>query len=164
MTAAAQLESRASAALRVALGVAPARFVNVRSGANGAICGVAEMLPDVTSPGGPRMFLITASGDAFIGRTETLGLEDPTDPFPNLYVQYCATPEEVREIQARLARMDPSDVQPPPPPDALPPLADVPPDAAAEPPSEAPPPPPPRPHSQPRDDGSFVNAVVRPEG
>jgi len=165
--AAAQLETRASSALRAALGVAPTRFVNLRSGANNAICGVAETLPSATSPGGPRPFLVTASGDAFVSRSETLGLEDPTDPFPNLYVQYCATPEEVQAIQARLARMGASDVQlPPGPADNLPLPPDLPPGPAAEPPSgPAPPAPPaqPRRHSQPRDDGSFLNAVVRPE-
>ena len=163
----AELEAQAATALRIALGAAPARLARLRAGANGAICGEAETLPTATSPGGPRLFLVDRAGEAFVSRTEELGLEDPTDPFPNLYVQWCATPEEVRAIRERLARMNPADVALPPPPlpDALPPLPGVSSDPDAETPPEPPPPapPPPRPRPRPRDDDSFFNVVVRPE-
>ena len=158
----AELETQARTALRIALGAPPGRLAHLRSGANGAICGEAETAPTATSIGGMRLFLVTRSGEAFVSRTETLGLDDPTDPFPNLYVQWCATPAEGRAIREQLSRMDPSEVQlPPPPADPLAGLPPVPPDTDVD--AAPAPPAPPRPRPRPRDDDSFFNAVVRPE-
>ena len=156
----ARLEARADAALRRALAVAPTRLENVRSGFNGAICGQVDTLPGAGGPGGLRPFVVTGDGEAFVSSGPGLQLEDPTDPFPDLYMQWCATPAELQAIRQRLQEMHPSEVQvatPPGAPSMAPPapLEETP----GEPPPAAPAAPPRA--ARPSGDDSFYNAVVR---
>jgi hypothetical protein len=157
----ARLEARAEATLRRALAEAPTRLENVRSGVNGAICGEVDTFPGATGPVGLRPFLVTRGGEAFVSSGPGLRLENPADPFPDLYMQWCATPQELQSIRQRLQEMRPADVQVARPPGAVP---NMPPVAIDETPGEPPPPAPPSPPppraTRPPGDDSFFNAVV----
>ena len=159
---AAELEARATAALRAALAQAPTRLLNVREGFNGAICGQVEMPPAGSAAGGTKLFLVTGRGEAFVSRAPTIELQDPTDPFPDLYMEWCASPEELRSLGDRLGRMRPEDVQLPlTPPANLSEPAPAPEAPPPAPPAPAPAPAP-RPQRPPSNDETFFNAVVRP--
>jgi hypothetical protein len=156
----ARLEARAEAALRRALPEAPTRLENVRSGFNGAICGLVDTLPGAAGLGGLRPFVVTGGGEAFVSSGPGLRLENPIDPFPDLYMQWCATPEELQAIRQRLQEMRPADIQVAPLPGAapnIPPVAND--ETPGEPPTPAAPFSPPRATRPPSDD-SFYNAVV----
>ena len=160
---AAQLEAQAQAALRAVLAQPPVRLLNLREGFNEAICGQVELSAQGGSAGGTRPFLVTGRGQAYVSETPALRLEDPADPFPDLYMEWCASPEELRDLQDRIARLRPSDLQPlPAPTENLAGPAPLPEEAAPAPPAATPPRPQPRAQPRPPNDDSFFNAVVRP--
>jgi hypothetical protein len=168
----AQLQVRAAAALSGAL-IDPgsARYANIRSGASGAICGEVDSKQPDGKQGGMRPFLVTPQGVAVISTTPQVVFADPSDIFPDLYIEYCASPEELTRLGPRLseAARNPEAI---PIPAAEPPL-DVPMDLPKfTPPAEAPParerpapapaPVPVAPRTTSPDDDSFSGAVLRP--
>jgi hypothetical protein len=101
--------------------------------------------------------------------------DDPADPFPDLYIRWCATPEEMQTIGPAIART--AEVPPPPPvelpPETIDPVpqgnwglvpgAAVPPPAAPVPAKEKAAPPAPVAKRQPGDEDSFMKSVIRAE-
>src|SRR5829696_2280401 len=109
---AARLRGRAVAALAGVLpGAAGAAYANVRSGSAGAICGEV----DAGDALGRRAFVVTPTGAAMLSPTSELRLEDPNDPFPDLYMQYCASAEELLRLGERMQGLQPSAAAPAPP-------------------------------------------------
>ena len=158
---AAQVRGRVETALGAALTDPILRYANVRQGVREAICGEVETSAAGGAGTGLRPFIVTPGGEAVISATPALRLEEPSDPFPDLYMEYCASAEELRAIAERMEGMTP-----PPPPPVEHPAPGAPPVAAPEPSepraADAPPPPPRRPRPRPPGDDSFFNAVVRP--
>jgi hypothetical protein len=149
--AVAALRARAQAAL---IGLIPnaasARYVNVRQGTSGAICGAVETGPE----GQFHPFVVTAGGGAAVSASPRLEIANPEDPFPDLYMRYCATIEELSRLGEAMNGVTAALPPLPPEPDPPPLLED---DAAPgqEPePADAPP--------RRGDDESFYNAIVRP--
>ena len=135
-----------------------ARYANLRNGSAGAACGEVELVP-----GAPlHPFVVTADGVATVNTSAEIHLENPDDPFPDLYMQYCASVEELQRLGDRLENVStvaipaPVDVPPTPVPQA----DDGPPDEL---PVDEPPAPAPRNdrRAPAGDDDSFFNAVVR---
>ena len=151
-------EARVEAALRAVLSEPVLRYANVRQGVSGAICGEVETRTRDGGGSGLRPFLVRPEGDAAISPTPTIALEDPDDRFPDLYMAWCASPEELRAIQQRMSRVP----LPPLPPEI--PVAE-PPEPSSEPvdvDARDPPRREPRPQPRPQEDDSFFNSVVRP--
>jgi hypothetical protein len=169
---AAQLQARAAAALSAAL-IDPgsARYANIRSGASGAICGEVDSKQANGKHGGMRPFLVTPQGVAVISTTAQVVFADPSDIFPDLYIEYCASPEELTRLGPRLteAARNPEAIPIPaaePPLDAAMDLPKFTPPAEAPPvgqrPAQAPAPAPVAPRATSPDDDSFSGAVLRP--
>ena len=157
----AQLRARIDAAMRgLPVQLVSPRYANLHPGTDGSVCGVVAEGEGAV----PRPFLVTPDGNGFVSDTPALALNDPDDPFPDLYMQYCATAEELSRLGRTLETMTPA------PDSVLPPALPMPPvaqgeeegdDAVAEP---APTPPPARPRARPRgNDDSFFNSVWRPD-
>jgi hypothetical protein len=169
---AAQLQARAAAALSaVLIDPGSARYASIRSGAAGAICGEVDSKQPNGKHGGMRPFLVTPQGVAVISTTPQVVFADPSDIFPDLYIEYCASPEELTQLGPRLneAARNPQDIPiplaelpldlPKDLPKALPP-AEAPP--ARERSAPAPTPVPVAPRTTSPDDDSFSSAVLRP--
>ena len=166
---AARVQGRVETAFRVAITDPILRYANVRHGVREAICGEVETAAAGGAGTGLRPFIVTPSGEAFVSATPALRLDEPTDPFPDVYMEYCASTEELRAIRQRMEGMRP----PPPPPVETtipgapppPPLVPVEEGNEADVPPRQPPPAPsrPRPRPRPQGDDSFYNAVVRPD-
>ncbi len=106
---AARLRARAVAGLAGVLpGAAGAVYANVRSGSAGAVCGQVDAGDSL----GPRAFVVTPAGAAMLSPTSELRLEDPNDPFPDLYMQHCATTEELVRLGELMKGIRPSDADP----------------------------------------------------
>jgi hypothetical protein len=106
----ARLRSRAETALAVLVpNAASARYAHLRNGAGGAICG------EVEAAGGGVLFpfLVTPDGAAIVSRSPAIRLDDADDPFPDLYMQYCATVEELGRLGAQMNALVPSPAQAP---------------------------------------------------
>ena len=167
---AAQLEERARAAIAVeALDSASARFASLRAGSGGSICGDIDAKGPDGKHAGFRPFAISPEGVAVISSAARIMFENPADMFPDFYIRYCASPEELpmlqRQMAAQLGKAAPAD--PLPVPEPVPPGEPSAGDPVLTPP---PPPPPTRPTAprQPRaaptgDEDSFFNAVIRPD-
>jgi hypothetical protein len=173
----AQLQARAEAAIG-AIAQDP-RFSEIRGGALNAVCGKVDSKLPSGKYGGAKPFVVTPEGVAVISATPRINFDDPADPFPDLYIRWCATPEEMQTIGSTVARTAEA---PPPPPELLPETIDpvpsgnwgVVPGAAPPPPPtpktpEAPaaaakeksaPPLPPAPQAG--DGDSFLKSVIRP--
>lgn len=140
-----------------------ARYRDVRSGLAGTICG--EVDPRRTRGGyaGFRPFLVTPEGAARVATAPRLTFDDPTDTFPDLYIRWCASAEELRRLEPELRRAIAGSGGAVPPADPLPgvdPLPD--PFLGDLPPPPVPPPlPSARGENRPPDVNSFVNSVKR---
>jgi hypothetical protein len=174
-----QLQAKAAAAVG-AIAKEP-RFSDLKAGPLNSVCGhVDSKLPN-GKYAGFRPFLVTPEGVAVISTTPRIMFDDPADPFPDLYIRWCATPEEMQTIGPAIARN--AEVPPPPvelPPETIDPVPTgnwgVVPGAAPPPPAatkaaEAPPVAPkektalPAPvvNRQPGDEDSFLKSVIRPQ-
>ena len=167
---AAQLEERARAAIAVeALDASSARFANLRAGSGGSICGDVDAKGPDGKHAGFRPFAVSPEGVAVISSAARIMFDNPADMFPDFYIRYCASPEELpmlqRQMAAQLGKAAPADPLPVPepvPPGELP---------ADDPVLTPPPPPPPTRPASPRppraaptgDEDSFFNAVIRPD-
>jgi len=170
----ARLQQRVDAAMAAILPKpAEARYAEVRSGVAGAICGQVDAVQSDGKYAGLRPFVVTPQGVAIISITAQIPFDGPVDEFPDYYLRWCASPEELAAIGSRV-EVDASDMPPPPSADLLP---DVPADLDV--PVTVPPPLPPAPmppdtrwgapvkiKAPPRTnaDDSFYNVVVREDG
>jgi hypothetical protein len=158
---AAQNQQRASQALAAIL-VDPesARYSEVRAGAAGSVCGLVDAKQADGKHGGPRPFVVTPEGVAVISTTPQVMFADPEDIFPDFYIRWCASPEELQGIGPRIASGPAPDVNlaedltsiidaAVPPPAAEPPVTET---------AKAPPPPP---AQAPGEEDSFSRAVLR---
>jgi hypothetical protein len=151
----AQLQAKAASALGPVLDdPTSARFSNLRNGAGGAVCGHV----DVKEKGrysGARPFLVTPEGVGLISPAAAIGFGDPSDIFPDFYIRWCATPEELQTLGPRVTA----------PPDMNLQTADLPAPAEAELPPPAPPSAEPAkampPAAKKEEDESFSKAVLR---
>lgn len=153
---AAQFRQRAERALAAILAdPAGAGYSDLRAGAAGALCGRVDARQVDGRSDGPRPFVVTPEGVAVLSATTEVMFAAPEDLFPDFYIRWCASPDELRRIGPRIAaaRL----------PDAVPaeiltgPIEGVPlPPAAAEVAKAAPPAAPP-----PAEEDSFSRAVLR---
>jgi hypothetical protein len=161
---AAGLQARVDRAMAAVLqDPAGARYREVRSGLAGTVCG--EVDPSRTGGGhaGFRPFLVTPEGVARAAISPRLSFDDPTDPFPDLYIRWCASAEELRRLEPELRRAIARSGGASPPAGTLPgddPLTDS---FPAEPGGQPPPSPPspPAKAESPPDLDSFINSVKR---
>lgn len=81
-----------------------ARYRNVRAGLAGTVCG--EVNPRRTRGGhaGFRPFLLTPDGVARVAAAQRLTFDDATDTFPDFYIRWCATAEELKRLEPELRR------------------------------------------------------------
>lgn len=166
----AQLESKAAQALAsVLLSPRDARYWNVRPGSGGAVCGEVDSRQEDGKFGGPRPFVVTAEGVAVVSPATRVVYGDPGDLFPDFYIRWCATPEELAKLGPNIREEAPAEPgmsnmanvtdMPLPAPASEPPLPAAPP---ASPPAEAPKAEQASPRKQPSgDQDSFFNAVIR---
>jgi hypothetical protein len=159
---AAQNQQRASQALAVILAdPESARYSDVRAGAAGSVCGLVDAKQAGGKYAGPRPFVVTPEGVAVISTTPQVMFDDPEDLFPDFYIRWCASPEELRGIGPRIASGPIPDMNladdltsivdgavPPPPPSAEPQPVEA---AKATPPPAQPP----------GEEDSFSRAVLR---
>lgn len=128
---------------------ASARYSEVRSGAAGSVCGRVDSRP----------FVVTPEGVAVVSPAPKVMFDDPDDVFPDFYIRWCASSEELRRIGPRVVTgplpdlppieeypLIPGDEPPAPPVEALPPPAP----GKAKPPSA--------------EEDSFSRAVLRQPG
>jgi hypothetical protein len=140
-----------------------ARYRNVRSGLAGTVCG--EVDPRKTGGGhaGFRPFLVTPEGAGRVAASPQLSFEDPTDTFPDFYIRWCASAEELKRLEPALRRaIARAGGTAPPEPSAEEPLPEAPPaDAGAQPAAPSPAEPSGRTESRPPDVDSFLKSVKR---
>jgi hypothetical protein len=109
----AQLQARAVAALSSELpDPQSARYANVRKGAGEAICGDVDAKGVDGEYSGYRPFVVSPEGVAVVSRTRTVMFNDPGDLFPDAYIRWCAPPEELNSLGARVAGGDPALTKP----------------------------------------------------
>ncbi len=105
----AALEARAAAALVGALhDPASARYSNIRAGSGNAVCGDVDSKQPDGKYSGFRPFAVSPEGVGVVSRTTTVMFNDPSDLFPDFYIRYCASPEELENLGGRVARGDPA--------------------------------------------------------
>lgn len=140
-----------------------ARYRNVRAGLAGTVCG--EVNPRRTRGGhaGFRPFLLTPEGVARVAAAPRLTFDDATDTFPDFYIRWCATAEELKrlepELRRAIARSGASG--PPGEPPSEPALDALPADPGGRPPAPPAPAPGGEGESSPADVDSFINSVKR---
>lgn len=139
-----------------------ARYRDVRSGLAGTICG--EVDPRRTRGGhaGFRPFLVTPEGVARVATSPRLTFDDPTDTFPDFYIRWCASAEELRRLEPELRRAIAGSGGAVPPGDPLPGVEPLPEPLPGDQPSPpAPPVPSGKAEARPADVNSFINSVKR---
>jgi hypothetical protein len=102
---AAELQARVDRAMTAVLQEPRgARYRAVRRGLAGTICG--EVDPQRRGGGhtGFRPFLVTPEGVARVATSPRLSFEDPADMFPDFYIRWCASPEELERLEPELRR------------------------------------------------------------
>lgn len=162
----AQLQAQASRALSsVLLSPKDARYSDIRAGTAGAVCGEVDSKQENGRFGGPRPFVVTAEGVAMVSPATRIRFGDPSDLFPDFYIRWCATPEELAKLGPAVAREEPPLDLPAenaaslPEPAPLPPATEPPPAPELQP-KAAPAPKAPAKGTQ---EDSFFNAVIRKE-
>lgn len=147
-----RLEAQARTALAALLpNAATVPLLGVHRGVGGAVCG------EVGTAAGFRGFVVPPQGRAAIARSQGLDLDDIDDPYPSLYIRWCASGAELIALQPQLegAAAVPEGSEAgnaAAPVEAAPPAAEPAPRAA---------PPPRRPPGEPT--GRFSDAVLRPD-
>lgn len=158
------LEERVDRAMAAVLqDPAGARYRNVRAGLAGTVCGEVDPRRKGGGHTGFRPFLVTPEGVARVATAPRLTFEDPTDPFPDFYLRWCASAEELKRLEPELKRAIARAGGEAP----VEPLPDVPlPDLLPADPGAQPLPPPDsapagKSESRPADVDSFINSVKR---
>ncbi len=126
----AMLQARVEAAMKSVLQNSEgAAYRNLRPGLSDTICGEVDPAKAGGGRAGFRHFIITPQGAALLARGPVLTFDDPTDSFPDLYIRWCASEEELKRLGPQLDRAIASqagpdgmlgnveDIPPPPPPD-----------------------------------------------
>lgn len=137
-----------------------ARYANIRSGVARSVCGEVDSKQENGRYGGMRPFVVTPEGVAVISTTAAIGFGDPADIFPDYYIRWCASPDE-------LTRLGPAVRTPLPAPADPGVQADIPDIPMLDPPPPAGAPGGPAPKARPPaapgadKDDSFLNSVVR---
>jgi len=104
------LNGRAHAALTGFLAdPASARYFDVRSGSAGSICGQVDSKQPEGGWAGFRPFVVTPEGVGIISDTPQIGFGTPGDLFPDFYIRYCATPEELARLGPEIAKGESSE-------------------------------------------------------
>ena len=99
------LNGRAHAALTSFLtDPGSARYFDVRSGSGGSICGQVESKQPDGASTGFRPFVVTPEGVGIISDTPQIGFGSPGDLFPDFYIRFCATPEELARLGPEIAK------------------------------------------------------------
>ena len=145
-------------------------FTNVRATPLRSICGYVDHKDKDGRYQGPRPFLVTPDGLPLVSTSPQIMFEDADDIFPDFYIRWCATPEEMVRISSLVAARrnaapttpepllpDMIPVEPLPPPPAQPAPVSVPAPKLEEKASA----PPAAPTRQSGDADSFFNAVIR---
>lgn len=152
-----ELVRRATSALAEILpDAARARYDRVREGSEQAICGEIRQRQAGGSYGDPLPFVISPAGTALVSASRAIQWDNPADSFPDAYALWCASPEELLEIQRRLESMPRTST----PPARVP---EVPPEAADPEPEQLDNEQQGQAGRRDPDDVSFRNAVVRPD-
>lgn len=159
----AMLQGRVDAAMKTALQDSEAAaYRNVRPGLADTVCGEVDPAKKGGGRSGFRPFIVTPQGAALLARGPVLTFDDPTDSFPDLYIRWCASEEELKRLGPQLDRaiahqagpggslIDPEDIPPPALPDNV----------AA--PMPEPPPPKPVPSEKMGSGDSFFDSVRKP--
>ena len=126
----AMLQARVDAAMKAVLQDSDrAAYRNVRLGLADTVCGDVDPARKGGGSAGFRPFLVTPQGAALLARGPVLTFDDPTDNFPDLYIRWCASDEELKRLGPQLDRaiarqagpdgslIDPEDIPPAPVPD-----------------------------------------------
>lgn len=74
------------------------RYTNLREGPGGAVCGEVDSRQSDGEYSGPRPLVVTPEGVPLVSITSQIMFEDPDDIFPDFYIRWCASPEEMRTI------------------------------------------------------------------
>ncbi|HMJ93413.1 MAG TPA: hypothetical protein VK472_04870 [Allosphingosinicella sp.] len=136
------LQARVDSAMKAVLQDSDgAAYRNVRPGLMDTVCGEVDPAGKGGRRTGFRPFIVTQQGAALVARGPVLSFDDPTDSFPDLYIRWCASEEELKRLGPQLDRAIARQAGPdgvlgniediPPPP--------LPPDAAGPPPEAQPP-------------------------
>ena len=159
----AMLQARVAAAMKAVLQDSEgAAYRNIRLGLADTICGEVDPARKGGGRLGFRPFIVTPQGAALLAKGPVLTFDDPTDSFPDLYIRWCASEEELKRLGPQLDRAIASQAGPdgvignleeiPPPP--------LPDNAAA--PIAEPPPPKPVPSEKMGSGDSFFDSVRKP--
>jgi len=150
------------------------QVATVRRGSGGSICGDVDLTHTRVGTPSRLPFVITPDRVAFVSSTDAIAITDALDAFPDQYMRWCASVEELARMRQALSRSRPdvnvptNDVAPlevntdvpaqAPPPDS-PPVAPPPPAPQTERWHAVPPP-----RSNHSDDSpaSFFNQIARP--
>jgi hypothetical protein len=159
----AMLQARVQAAMKAVLQDSEgAAYRNIRPGLADTVCGEVDPARKGGGRAGFRPFIVTPQGAALLARGPVLTFDDPTDSFPDLYIRWCASEEELKRLgpqldQAIARQAGPDgvlgnieDIPPPPLPD----------NGAA--PMPDPPPPKPVPSEKMGSGDSFFDSVRKP--
>ena len=93
------LQARVERAMSVILRDAKtARYANIRSGVARSVCGEVDSKQENGRYGGMRPFVVTPEGVALVSATAAIGFGDPADIFPDYYIRWCASPEELTRL------------------------------------------------------------------
>ena len=99
------LQGRVDEAMRAVLQDAKgARYRNLRLGVADTICGEVDPRKKGGGHSGFRPFLVTPDGVAFLASGPRLTFNDPADNFPDLYIRWCASEEELKRLGPQLDR------------------------------------------------------------
>jgi hypothetical protein len=172
----AELETKARTAVSAAvLDPGSAEYQGIRAGSAGSVCGEVNAKGDNGKLQGFRPFVVSPEGVAVVSSAAAIRWDEPGDLYPDFYIRYCAPPQELPALAARMAQRNAAATPAEVPPAEVPLAAgEIPPDAKLPPmslPPDPPPPPPPVAQAAPRpvpatptnpNDESFFNAVMRP--
>ena len=99
------LQARVDAAMKAALQDSEgAAYRNIRPGLSDTVCGEVDPAKKGGGRAGFRPFIVTPQGAALLARGPVLSFDDPTDSFPDLYIRWCASEEELKRLQPQLDR------------------------------------------------------------
>ncbi|HEY5722324.1 MAG TPA: hypothetical protein VIT45_08375 [Allosphingosinicella sp.] len=101
----AMLQAKVEAAMKAVLQDSEgAVYRNVRPGLIDTICGEVDPARKGGGRAGFRPFIVTPQGAALVARGPVLSFDDPTDSFPDLYIRWCASEEELKSLGPQLDR------------------------------------------------------------
>jgi hypothetical protein len=101
----AALQARVDAAMKNVLqDAAGAVYRNLRPGLADSICGEVDPAKRGGGHSGFRPFILGSDNAVILSRGPTLSFDDPSDPFPDLYIRWCASDEELKQLGPQLDR------------------------------------------------------------